>query len=137
MNKRNNKKSVKKQVLSAYLSNLKNSFNIAFTKLSKVKNIHLIIIGLLILGFWFFWTQIRPINIRRQCYSEVFTPTVKNAKWSKGKVWTILYPAYDPAKGSRFQYSFWGWSYPETDSETSNYKRCLIWRGSSIPLEMN
>ncbi|HSV94869.1 MAG TPA: hypothetical protein VLH94_02790 [Spirochaetia bacterium] len=96
-----------------------------------------LLVVLLIMGFWFFWTQIRVINIQKKCFAEVFTPTIENAKWSPGKVWTVLYPAYDPAKGARYQYSFWGWGYPETDNETLNYKRCLIWNGIVNPPEMN
>ncbi len=101
------------------------------------KNFPYIALFLVIIAFWFYWTQIRVINIRKSCYSQVFIPTAKNAKWSKGKVWTILYPAYDPAKGNRYQYSFWGWGYPETDLEASIYKRCLVWNGIVNPPEIN
>jgi hypothetical protein len=119
------------------LSNIANYTTAAYNKITKSKNFPHLFIILLIMGFWFYWTQIRVINIRKKCYTEVFTPTVASAKWSGGKVWTILYPAYDPAKGNRFQYSFWGWGYPETDSEATNYKRCLIWNGLVNPPDMN
>ena len=102
---------------------------IALNKLKKVKNISYIGLILVLLGFWFYWTQVRVINIRRRCYSEVFTPTTQNAKWSKGKVWTLMYPAYDPARGNRYNYTFWGWGYPETDNEVNVYNRCLVWNG--------
>lgn len=93
------------------------------------KNFPWLVIALVILGFWFYWTQIRVIGIRRQCYQEVFTPSVKNAKWSAGKVWRIMYPSYDMAKTSRIDDGFWGWGYPPADTELINYKQCLIWRG--------
>jgi hypothetical protein len=103
------------------------------SKISKIKNIGYITLILVLAGFWFYWTQIRVINIRKRCYSEVFTPTVQNAKWSRGKVWTLMYPAYDPIKGNRFNYTFWGWGYPETDNEVNVYYRCLNWNGLVTP----
>jgi len=102
--------------------------------MTAVKNPNYLLIGLLLIAFWFYWTQLRVINIRRQCYLEVFTPSQDNAKWSAGKVWRILYPAYDPAKGTRDNYSFWGWGYPPADSELINYKQCLIWSGVTTTL---
>lgn len=93
-----------------------------------------LVVGLLIIGFWFYWTQLRVINIRRQCYLEVFTPSQDNAKWSAGKVWRILYPSYDMAKTSRMDGGFWGWGYPPADSELINYKQCLIWSGLTTSL---
>ncbi len=92
----------------------------------------------LVLTFWFYWTQIRVINIRRQCYQEVFTPSPKNARWSAGKVWRILYPSYDMAKTTRMNDGFWGWGYPPADTEMLNYKQCLIWKGvTSTLLDLN
>lgn len=80
-------------------------------------------------AFWFYWSQIRVIGIRRQCYQEVFTPSPENAKWSAGKVWRVLYPAYDMAKATRLEGGFWGWGYPPAETENLNYKQCLIWSG--------
>lgn len=37
-------------------------------KIKEYKGI--IIIGLIILGFAFYWFQLRPINIKKNCYSE-------------------------------------------------------------------
>ncbi len=103
----------------------------------KSKNL-LPVLLVFITGFWFYWTQIRVINIRRTCYLEVFTPKPENATWSKGKVWRILYPAYDPAKGDRSLYSFWGWGYPPAETEYVNYKQCLIWNGvTNSMLDLN
>jgi|WetSurMetagenome_2_1015567.scaffolds.fasta_scaffold56858_5 hypothetical protein len=122
------KKSVKKSQPVKLVEIVEKAKNLVY-KTFKTKHIGYIFLTLILLGFWFYWSQIRVINIRRQCYSEVFTPTVKNAKWSPGKVWTLMYPAYDPAKGNRFNYTFWGWGYPETDNEVNVYNRCLIWNG--------
>jgi len=106
---------------------------ITLGKIVNTKNFSYLFIVFLILGFWFYWSQIRVINIRKKCYTEVFTPTPQNAKWSKGKVWTLMYPAYDPTKGDRFNYTFWGWGYPETDNEVNVYYRCLTWNGIVTP----
>lgn len=90
-----------------------------------------LVILLIILGFSFYWFQLRVINIRRSCYQQVFTPSKANAVWSPGKVWRVLYPSYDMAKTSRLQDGFWGWGYPPADTEATNYKQCLIWNGAS------
>jgi hypothetical protein len=89
---------------------------------------------LLMAGFWFYWSQIRVINIRRRCYQEVFTPSAENARWSAGKVWRVLYPVYDMAKPSRLDDGFWGWGYPPAETENLNYKQCLIWSGLTTSL---
>lgn len=104
------------------------------TKETISKNFSWLVLAIVILGFWFYWTQIRVINIRRQCYLEVFTPSVDNAKWSAGKVWRIMYPSFDMAKTSRMDDGFWGWGYPPADAEFTNYKQCLIWKGSTATM---
>jgi hypothetical protein len=70
----------------------------------KNKNFLYILVALLAVGGWFYWTQIRVSNIRKVCYSEAVRPNEYNFDWAEGKVWDYV---------GAFASDQNGWIYPE------------------------
>lgn len=68
------------------------------------KNFLFIFLILAIVGGLFYWFQIRPLNIKNNCYSEAFRLNEDNFKWAKGKIWTYL---------GAFSNDENGWVYPD------------------------
>lgn len=80
------------------------------------KTIAAIIILLLI--SWFYWFQLRPSEIRKNCFKEVYSENT-NLEWAKGKEWKYY-------KGGKY-----GWLFPYWELETleDSYNGCLIYNG--------
>jgi hypothetical protein len=81
---------------------------------SKVPYLLLILV---LVGSWFYWTQIRPNNIRKACYIDVYTFDKNNTKWFEGKVWKNL--------GYYNGGSVWGWDYAG-GTEEARFNDCLL-----------
>ena len=70
-----------------------------------------IIIGLLLTllsGGWFYWTQYRPNEIRKRCYSETYRKNEFNFEYADGKNWPYL---------TAFASGPHGWVYPDDEIE--------------------
>ena len=101
-----------------------------------MKKQHIIypLLVLFLTGGWFYWTQLRPTNIKKSCYTEAFRKNELNIDWAEGKVW------------HKVDYTY-GWAYPdfEQNNYTSEmkvhkakrdgiYKQCLLREGVSTSL---
>lgn len=81
----------------------------------KIKNIVYLIIGLFLIGGWFYWTQIRVKNIKIFCYESTKLPreNERNLEWSSGKEWGLGEIGNSPRKPeyTMAQKYDWGWVY--------------------------
>ena len=84
-------------------------------------NFLIILLGLVLILGLFYWFQIRPTEIRKECFGEVYSENT-NLEWAEGKEW-MYYP-----NGKRGEY---GWLYPYWRLRTSKdiYTGCLIFKG--------
>lgn len=107
----------------------------------------------------FYWLQIRPLNIKKNCYAEAFRSNEDNFKWAKGKIWTYLgafsndengwvYPDYlevrasinDAAKIMKTDAIFNEWDLilnsvaKEKELRSQVYRQCLVREGISTSL---
>lgn len=85
-----------------------------------MKDKKLLILLLIIISgaFLFYWFQIRPSEIGKECFKEVYSENT-NLEWAEGKEWMYYH------KGK------YGWLYPywRLQTEADTYKGCLIFRG--------
>lgn len=88
-------------------------------KMKNLKFLYLFLI-LLLIGGWFYWTQIRPASIRKKCYIEVYVSSKTNTKWTEGKVWRSV--------GFDGRNSIWGWDYAG-NTEVARNNNCLLLNG--------
>ena len=83
-----------------------------------MKRIIPLLILILLLAFgWFYWTELRPNDVRKKCYIDVFVSDKNNTKWSEGKVWRNL--------GWNGRDSIWGWGYAGS-TEDARFNDCLL-----------
>lgn len=73
----------------------------------KNKTLYICLLVFILIGTWFYWTQLRVTNIKKRCYGEVFRVNELNSQWANGKVWLHIDNDY-------------GWGYP--DFRDNNYQ---------------
>lgn len=112
----------------------------AGTKLNRFMNPLAILFSIFLIGgFFFYWYELRPIHIRKQCYKDTYgkfeqwraSNKANNKEWAESKEWMIK-PDRDPF----YDKDPWGWWYP-TGSNLSDdlmFADCLLKNGMKAEL---
>jgi hypothetical protein len=77
-----------------------------------------VLLILFLLGGLFYWKQIRPANIRKKCYLDVYVLNKAEAKQVEGKFWRVV------GRDETGNY-IWGWDYVG-DSGEERFNGCLL-----------
>lgn len=77
----------------------------------------IVLLSALLISGWFYWTQIRVQNIKKDCYQSTKLPrkNERNLEWAEGKNWGLGEIGDSPRKPeyTLSQKYDWGWVYPD------------------------